>query len=263
MIAASLQSGSNGNCYVVASQGVGLIVDAGISWSSAQVRLEKLGLHGLKFSGLLITHEHSDHTRSLGTFQRALGVPLHATQKTVESMQSTVLKKVDPVHVRTFRPGSTLEVGPFRVETYRVQHDAVDPVGFVIDDGRSRVGIITDLGRPSRAIQSVISTLDALFIESNFDEDLLTGNARYPELLKERIRGFRGHLENRQSASLVKRHAGVRLRHVLLSHLSEDNNNPDLALAAHRREWEAELPLWPQPELHIAPRNRPSLCIEV
>jgi phosphoribosyl 1,2-cyclic phosphodiesterase len=263
MRVASLQSGSNGNCYVVMSGGVALFVDAGIPWKRARAGMETLGLTPESVAGLLLTHEHNDHSSHAGVFHRALGMPIHATQRTVDQIRRSHLRKVPEKLIRCFRPGERFVVGPFEVESFRVQHNAVDPVGYVVDDGRHRTGIITDLGRPTNRIRELMGTLDAVFIESNFDRDLLAGNSRYPELLKDRIRGWRGHLENRASATLVKHHASPRLRHVLLSHLSEDNNDPDLALATHRREWDNDLPLFDAPQLLIAPRNGPSPLIEL
>ena len=238
-------------------------MDAGIPWRRAQERMAVLGLRPSSYCGLLISHEHSDHSSHAGIFHRATGMPIAASQRTVDVIRHSVLGRVQEYQIRRFRSGTSWELGPFRVETYQLHHDAVDPVGFIVDNGQRRVGFITDLGRASRKIQAALGTLDAVFIESNFDRGLLEGNPRYPLSLKERIWGFRGHLENRYSAALVKTHASQRLRHVLLSHLSEDNNHPELALAAHRAEWDSDLPLFDIPQLLVAPRHEPSPLLEL
>ncbi len=144
--------------------------------------------------------------------------------------------------VRYFKAGSALQFGKVTVETIPTPHDTVDSVAFVVDDGNKRLGILTDLGHAFDHLASVVRTLDAVVIESNHDSEMLA-NGPYPESLKQRIRGRGGHLSNVDSAGLV-RAAGNRLKWACLAHLSEDNNDPELAVETHRREVGNRLPLF-------------------
>lgn len=262
MKALTLQSGSAGNCTYVVSRGCGLFIDAGISWKRAQTRLKNHGLSSARVSGIFVSHEHTDHTCGLSAFLRSTAAPLITTERTYQALCERGLKRLTRADVQFIKPGKPFQCDHFRVTAHRISHDAVDPVGFVVDDGNWRLGVLSDLGRISRCLRQEVANLDGLFLESNFDQDLLRANRQYPEELKQRIRGGRGHLENRVSAAFAKHWSTSRLRHIVLTHLSEDNNTPELALKAHRALWESELPLWPAPQICVAPRFDVSPLIE-
>ncbi|MEO8498260.1 MAG: MBL fold metallo-hydrolase [Planctomycetota bacterium] len=237
----ALQSGSNGNCIYVETNGVRLLFDAGISGKQAQSRLAAHGRDIADVDALVISHDHRDHTCGMGVFQRKFGLPIHITPGTLTIANKK--ENLGQLHdIRYFTSGSTLRFGSVCVETIPTPHDAVDGVAFVVDDGAQRLGILTDLGHPFKRLASVMNTLDAVVIESNYDPEMLT-KGPYLESLKQRIRGQGGHLSNLESAELLR---GVtsRLRWACLAHLSEENNDPDLAVDTHRELLGERLPLF-------------------
>jgi len=145
--------------------------------------------------------------------------------------------------LRPYAAGSSLHFGTVTVETIRTPHDGVDGVAFVVDDGRHRLGILTDLGHVFDGLKTVIASLDAVLVESNYDPNLLA-EGFYPEPLKRRIRGSGGHLSNVEAAELLRTSAGMRLNWACLGHLSEENNNPELALNTHREMLGDRFPLF-------------------
>ncbi len=250
----SLQSGSNGNCVYVEAAGVRLLVDAGISGIKAAERLEQHGRDIRQVDAVLISHDHSDHTRCLGVYQRKFGLPVYTTQKTWQAAAGW--NHLGRVAIQTFEAGATLCFGAVRVETVPTPHDGVDGVAFVVDDGQLRVGILTDLGHVFAELPPVINSLDAVLLESNYDPQMLA-EGRYPAFLKQRIRGPGGHLSNGEAAELVQRAAGQRLRWACLGHLSQDNNRPDVALQTWRTVLGDGLPL------HVAGRHAATEVLEV
>jgi len=233
MFVASLQSGSNGNCIYVEAAGVKLLFDAGISGRQAELRLADLGRDIRDVEALVISHDHRDHSRCAGIYQRKFGLPIHITSRTRETADANCgLGELTDVH--HFRAGRTLEFGPVRVETIPTPHDAVDGTMFVVEAEGKRLGILTDLGHVFDDLRSTVRGLDAVFLESNYDTEMLA-RGWYPELLKARIGGPGGHISNTEAAELLVREAGTSLRWVCLAHLSEDNNDPGLALSTHRR----------------------------
>ncbi len=244
----SLQSGSNGNCFFVASGDVRLLVDAGITGVQAERRLAQHGIDIRSVTALLITHDHRDHIVSAGVFQRKYNIPIYVTRSTLLTAQRwcNLGRLAD---VRHFRSGDTLDIGHVAVHTVPTPHDGADGVAFVIEDGQRRVGILTDLGHVFDGLRDVLMSLDAVVIESNYDVEMLrTGS--YPEQLKRRIAGPSGHLSNDESAALVG--AGSRLQWALLAHLSEENNRPQIAQQTHREATDGKI------AIHVASRYQAS-----
>jgi phosphoribosyl 1,2-cyclic phosphodiesterase len=229
----SLQSGSNGNCIYVEAGQCRLLFDAGISARQAELRLAEHGRSIRDVDAVLISHDHTDHARGIGVFQRKFGLRVYATPATLRAAQAK-LGLGELGEVRPFVAGEALKLPGLSVQTIPTPHDGVDGVAFVLDDGRRRLGILTDLGHPFGGLGEMVATLDAVVLESNYDPDMLACGP-YPEFLKRRIRGLRGHLSNDESAGLVKAWASPRLQWACLAHLSEQNNDPDLAVGAHRR----------------------------
>jgi len=228
----SLQSGSNGNCIYVEADGVRLLFDAGISGRQAQLRLAAHGRDITAVHALLISHDHRDHARCMGIYQRKFGVPVHVTKKTLATARAKdELGEIKDI--RHYKAGSTLQFGEVSVETIPTPHDGADGVAFVVDDGQRRLGILTDLGHVFDGLEAVVSSLDAVLIESNYESALLA-DGPFPEFLKQRIRGPGGHLSNVESAELLNNAADRRLKWACLAHLSEQNNDPQLALRTHR-----------------------------
>lgn len=227
----ALQSGSNGNSIYVEAGEKRLLFDAGISGKRAAERLAHHERDIRDVDALLISHDHADHVRCAGIYQRKFGLPIHATKHTLRIADAKYpLGRIDDV--RHFRAGRALKFGGVTVETICTPHDGVDGCAFVIDDGDARLGILTDLGYVFDELPDVIASLDAVLIESNYDAEMLEYGP-YPWPVQQRIRGLGGHLSNAEAAELL-RTAGARLRWACLGHMSEDNNTLTRALETHR-----------------------------
>jgi phosphoribosyl 1,2-cyclic phosphodiesterase len=232
MTVITLQSGSNGNCVYVETDKTKLLFDAGISGLQAEKRLRTFCRDIRRVNAVIISHDHADHISSAGVYQRKFGLSLYMTKPTLlqASQRSFIGKLTD---IRHFQAGETLRFEDINVETIPTPHDCADGCVFVLDDSRSRCGILTDLGNVFEELPQIVSTLDAVLIESNYDEDLLESGP-YPPFLKQRIRGDKGHISNIESADLLFKAASNRMVWACLSHLSEQNNTPDLAIETHR-----------------------------
>ncbi len=238
----SLQSGSNGNCIYVEANGVRLLFDAGISGRQAALRLASHGRDIATVDALLISHDHRDHARCMGVFQRKFSIPVHVTKKTLAA--SRTKDGLGEIHdIRHYEAGSTLRFDKVSVETIPTPHDAADGVAFVIDDGQRRLGILTDLGYVFDGLEAVVRSLDAVLVESNYDPAMLN-NGWYPEFLKQRICGSGGHLSNIDSAELLNAASDRNLKWACLGHLSETNNDPELAMRTHRKILGKNIPLF-------------------
>jgi len=250
----SLQSGSNGNCIYVETAETALLFDAGISGKQACQRLAAYGRDIRAVDALIISHDHSDHARCLGIYQRKFGLPAYATPATLQrARQYLKLGELGEVHY--FTSGQALQFGRVTVQTIGTPHDGADPVAFVVDDGRHRLGLLTDLGHVFEDLPELLSSLDAVLLESNYDPRMLQ-SGWYPDWLKDRIRGPRGHLSNPEAARLLAE-AGDRLQWACLGHISADNNDPQHARNVHRRLLGRKL------ELHLATRYEPSELLDL
>ena len=232
MICFSLNSGSNGNCIYVEAEGAKMLFDAGLSGKRTAERLAEHGRDVRDVDAVIISHDHHDHVRCAGILNRKFGLPIYMTRHTLAAGKRYPLEPISDL--RHFTAGRDITIGPVTIRTIRTPHDAADPVALVISDGRKRLGILTDLGHVFDGLAKLLGRLDAVFLESNYDPDMLA-TGPYPEFLKRRIRGQAGHISNLEAAELVASSADGRLQWVALSHLSEMNNAPDLARRTHRR----------------------------
>ncbi len=228
--AISLQSGSNGTCLYVETQGKKFLFDAGISSVRADNRLRTFGRDIRDVDALIISHDHGDHSRHAGVYQRRFGLPIYITHKTLKGTLSKYkLGKLSDVNY--FQAGDTLEFGLVSVQTIPSPHDGVDGVVFIVSATEKSLGVWTDLGHVFSDLYSEIPLLDGVFIESNYDPGMLV-RGPYPEHVKRRIEGPSGHISNAEAAELLL--AGTRLKWACLSHLSNNNNDPATALKTHR-----------------------------
>ena len=251
----SLQSGSNGNCFFVESGETRLLFDAGISGKQAEERLATHGRDIRDVDALFISHDHSDHTRGVGVFQRKFGMPVYITPRTLKAIQRhQKIGRMD--RVRLFTAGSSQSFGNVTVHSVPTPHDSVDGVAFVVEDNQHRVGFLTDLGHAFEGLKEVLKSLDAVVIESNYDDQMLE-TGPYPQHLKRRIRGEGGHLSNKDSAELLKHFKSDRLKWACLCHLSEENNEPERARKAH------EEILGDDVSIHVASRYKVSEMLEI
>ncbi len=242
MIAISLQSGSSGNCTYIETGGVRLLIDAGITGVQAQDRLAMHGRDIREVDAVIISHDHGDHIRHAGVYQRKFGIPIYVTSATLAaaSARCNLGKLTD---VRAFRACDKIRLGEVIVHAIPTPHDGVDGSVFVVEAGKKRLGVLTDLGHVFKDLIQIVSSLDAVFLESNYDPDMLAAGP-YPAYLKQRIRGPHGHLSNIEAAEILRRAAAEkRLQWACLSHLSEENNRPDVALKTHREVTSGEVPL--------------------
>jgi phosphoribosyl 1,2-cyclic phosphodiesterase len=220
---ASLNSGSNGNCYYIGNSQEGILVDAGISCREADRRLRRLNLNPWKLKAVFITHEHGDHIKGLRSIVKKYKLPVYITTRTHEQGR---LKIKDP-YLRHFNPFVPVKLGSLSIVAFPKFHDACDPHSFVVSCNRINVGIFTDTGSPCKNLIHHFKQCHAAFLESNYDEHMLeTGS--YPYALKNRIRGGHGHLSNKQALQLFLEYRPPHMSHLFLSHLSENNNRPEI-----------------------------------
>ncbi len=236
-----LQSGSAGNCVYVEADGVKLLFDAGISGRQAEQRLAAHGRDIRQVDALIISHDHRDHVSCMGVFHRKFGLPIYITPPTLDVTRRR-LQAGRLGDVNHFNAGDALHFGGLRVETLPTPHDAADGVAFIIDNGHQRLGILTDLGHVYSELRDAVATLDGVLLESNYDQRMLE-TGPYAPYLQERIRGPRGHLSNLEAAELISQAGSSRLQWVCLGHLSEENNEPGLAIRTHREVLGDRLPL--------------------
>ena len=232
---AVLGSGSRGNCTYIGDDRRGLLVDCGLSTRQVFTRLEAIGLGDATIDAVLVTHEHTDHVGAAGVLSRRITretgaqIPFFMTRGT----RGALNPKVVPERVKMVRGGRAFRWRGWTIDPFTVPHDATDTVGYVVENGHLRVGVITDLGRSTRLVEAKLASLDIAVLEFNHDVEMLM-DGDYPWHLKQRIRSPHGHLSNAQSAELLAAAASERLQHVVLAHLSQENNHPDSALeAAH------------------------------
>jgi len=226
-----LASGSSANATFVASAEAQLLVDAGLSGRETARRLALIGADIARLDAICVTHEHDDHTASLGILHRRHRIPLYANAATIEALERGGQRGETAWQV--FTTGSPFRIKDLRIEPFAVPHDAYDPVGFVVSSGEQRVGIVTDMGMATTLIRERLRACRVIVVESNHDEQMLR-DADRPWALKQRVASRQGHLSNRQSAELIAEIAGPALRVVLLAHLSAECNAPETALAAVR-----------------------------
>lgn len=219
----SLNSGSNGNCYYIGNSREAILVDAGISCREIEKRMKRLGLKIEKIKAVFVSHEHIDHIKGLCVFLKKYPVPVYITAPTFNARGFSIKNDL----VRTFREQEAVLIGELSVTAFRKQHDACDPYSFVISCNKIRVGVFTDIGEPCQNVIKHFKQCHAAFLEANFDDRMLDGG-NYPYYLKQRIRGGKGHLSNGQALGIFTIHKPAFMTHLLLSHLSNNNNCPDL-----------------------------------
>ncbi len=218
----SLASGSKGNCLYLETGDSRVLVDVGLSLRETVLRMTECGIDPARVDALLVTHEHIDHIRSVGSFARKFDVPVFASHL-VRDKSAKLLKNT---RVREFESGVAFTFRDIQIDPVPITHDSCDPVGFVIDSSEGRAGSVTDLGIVTRLIREKLRGCRALNLESNHDVDMLM-NGPYPWELKQRIKSRHGHLSNGESLELLHELAHDGLETVIMAHLSEVNNHPD------------------------------------
>ena len=220
---ASLNSGSNGNCYYVGNGQEAVLVDAGISCRETEYRMQRLGLSMQTLRAVFISHEHTDHTRGVQVLARKYSLPVYITAATEQNSKLWL----DPQFTRYFSSHEPIPVGNLMVYPFPKRHDAAEPHSFSVRYKGITVGVMTDIGSACEQVKEHFSQCHAVFLETNYDEKMLE-QGHYPQFLKNRIRSDEGHLSNRQALELFLEHRSPSLSLLLLSHLSEHNNHPQL-----------------------------------
>jgi len=220
----SLNSGSNGNCYYVGNAQEAVLVDVGISCRETEKRLQRLGLDIKKVKAIFISHEHSDHIKGVEVLSRKHRLPVYITLPTLRSGGLRLESEL----VTEFKPHQEITVGGLCIKAFPKFHDASDPHSFIISENGITIGVFTDIGSLCGNVIENFKRCHAAFLETNYDETMLE-EGNYPFYLKKRIRGTHGHLSNHQALELFVNHRASFLSHILLSHLSKENNSPQLA----------------------------------
>jgi len=226
----SFGSGSSGNCYYLGTTTDGLIIDMGVGIRTLKKHCKDYGIKLSSVHHVLITHDHADHIKSVGSFSYEYKVPVYATEKVHEGIDKNycIARKVALDKKELIQIGETYQLGDFSVRPFTVPHDASENVGYEIQAEGITFVIITDAGSVTDDIRQSISRADYLVIEANHDEEMLLSGP-YPEYLKKRILSATGHLSNKACGEVLAENMSDHLKHVWLCHLSEENNHPELA----------------------------------
>ena len=260
----SIASGSSGNCIYIGHASTHLLVDAGISGKRIEQGLAQIGVDPKDLSGILITHEHSDHIQGIGVMARKYGIPLYGTVETFCAMKKgkTSIGKVDDTLFQQIFPETPWEIGEISVTPFSVSHDAANPVAYIFEAEGKKIGMATDLGVYTEKTIHYLEGSEILYLESNHDVNMLMVGG-YPYYLKQRIVGEHGHLSNDTAAELLCKLHHDKLQHVLLAHLSKENNYPELAYETVKAELLLAVGEAAMPNLFVAPRDVPSGLVTI
>ncbi len=219
----SLNSGSNGNCYYIGNAQEAILVDAGLSCRETEKRMQRLELSLNKVKAIFISHEHSDHIRGVAVLAKKYNLPVFISPNTLQHLSATWHN----VQAMPLLADTPISIGGLSVTAFSKLHDACDPHSFVVRCGNVTIGVFTDIGTPCANLMYHFAQCHAAFLEANYDDEMLDRGS-YPYHLKRRIRGGKGHLSNKQAVALFTTHKPAFMSHVLLAHLSKNNNCPQL-----------------------------------
>lgn len=219
----SLNSGSNGNCYYVGNESEAVLVDAGISCREIEKRMKRLGLRMDRVKAIFVSHEHSDHIKGLSVLVKKYHLPVYITEATLQHGRL----EFEEALVKVFFPHEAVLIGNLSVIAFPKFHDAIDPYSFVVSCEKIFVGVFTDIGKPCQNLIRYFKQCHAAFLEANYDDQMLE-KGNYPYHLKKRISGGMGHLSNKEALEIFINHRPAFMSHLLLSHLSKNNNSPEL-----------------------------------
>jgi phosphoribosyl 1,2-cyclic phosphodiesterase len=225
-----LASGSKGNAIYVSNKKTAVLFDAGLSGSEIEKRLRARNIEPDSLDAIVVSHEHGDHVRGVGVLSRRFGLPVHISEATLAAAKT----QLGFLHeVRRLTRGASFCVGTLSIHPFSLSHDAVDPVGFTIQDGRTKIGIATDLGVATQLVCHHLEGCRLVVLEANHDLKMLE-EGPYPWEVKQRISSRLGHLSNEASRDLLDKVSHGGLDHVVVAHVSETNNKPDRALSVVR-----------------------------
>jgi phosphoribosyl 1,2-cyclic phosphodiesterase len=246
LFVSSLNSGSNGNCYYVGNQHEAVLIDGGISCRETEKRLKRLGLSMGNVKAIFVSHEHGDHIHGVPALAKRFHLPVYITNRTLKNSNI----EVNPELIMNFSAFIPVKIGRLTITAIPKHHDAIDPHSFVVESETVKVGIFTDIGYACNNVRTSFAECHAAFLESNYDEEMLDKGG-YPISLKNRIRGGYGHLSNSQALKLFRSNRRTFMSHLFLSHLSAENNTPELAIDLFKRDAG-------KTEIILAPRTGPT-----
>jgi phosphoribosyl 1,2-cyclic phosphodiesterase len=226
----SLNSGSNANCYYVGNSQEAVLVDAGLSCRETEKRMKQLGLSMDAVKALFISHEHTDHITGMPGISKKYRLPVYITGETMNNSNMPV----EPQLIRSFKHAKPVSIGSLSVIPFRKSHDAADPHSFMISGHGVNIGVITDIGYACKQVIKYFRQCQAIFLEANYCDNMLE-KGHYPPYLKKRIRSDEGHLSNDQALELFLQYKSGDLRLLILSHLSKNNNDPELVEKLFKR----------------------------
>ena len=261
----SIASGSSGNCIYVGSDNHHILIDAGISGKRVEAGLRELELSGKDIDGILLTHEHSDHSKGLGVLARKYGVPIYATPGTAGAVKAmSGLGRIDDSLFVEIHADQDFQIGDLKVSPFHISHDAAEPVAYRIACGEKKMAVATDLGVYTDYTVEHLKGLDVLLLEANHDIHMLQVGA-YPYYLKQRISGDLGHLSNETAGKLLCEVLHDDLKAIVLGHLSKENNYAELAYETVKLEITlGDTPYQPGDfPLSVASRDERSACIAI
>lgn len=219
----SLNSGSNGNCYYIGNESEAVLIDAGISCRETEKRMKRIGLNIKKVKAVFISHEHKDHVSGLVLLSKKHQLPVYITEATHKNSRVHLEKNL----INHFKEDEPVYIGALTIHAFKKFHDAGDPHSFTISSSSVTVGVFTDIGTVCKKIIHHFGKCHAAFLEANYDKKMLM-NGGYPYFLKQRISDGNGHLSNDEAVELFKTHKPHFMSHLILSHLSKNNNTPEI-----------------------------------
>ena len=253
----SLYSGSSGNSFFIQSNNTNILIDAGVSAKKIVSALSTFKIDVNKIDAILVTHEHSDHTKGLATLSNNYNIPIFANKKTWEALDN-ISSKIKKNNIKYFDTLKYFKIGDFKIFSFPISHDAIEPCGFNIYYDNKKISIATDIGSVSTDLLNHLKNSTSIFLESNYDPNILKYSS-YPYILKKRILGNDGHLSNESAGKVLATLYNSGLRNAILVHLSKENNFPELAYKTVFNE----IVNCKNFNLDIAPRDTPSKMFEI
>ena len=258
----SLYSGSTGNSFFVQTENTNILVDAGVSCRKIESALKALQVAPNEINGILVTHEHIDHTKSIGILSTKYNIPIYINTETFNALQQNKKMLFDSLKVNFFKNNITFKINDLKIYPFSTPHDAANPCGFNIFKDNKKISIATDLGHVSNNIIKCLENSSLVMLEANYDSNVLQYSS-YPYMLKKRISGPNGHLENCVTGKTIAHLVNSGLQNALLIHLSKENNFPELAYKTVLEELQKTNHSDECISLSVAPRDLPSDLFQV
>ena len=257
----SLYSGSSGNSLFIENNNTKILVDAGVSGKKIIEGLDSINVNPEEIDAILVTHEHSDHVQSLGTFSKKFDIPVYANSNTWSKIPKEI-EKIGEKNVFTFKTSEDFTIGDLVIHPFKTPHDAIESCGFNIYDGKTKMSIATDLGHVTPEIQNCLNGSKFVLLEANYEPEVLR-ICSYPYLLKSRIAGPNGHLSNNMAGETISKLIESGLATVMLGHLSKESNFPEMAYQTVLSELENRKFKKGTVDLSVASRFEPSKLVEI